>query len=449
MDINVETINTFFESTCDIVVFAYLLTRGPLIALFSQKSIPVRQTIALCGIFGLTGMLELYFARDRFPYDTYTLIVTFATLRSGWRIGLITAAIVGCGALCFQEPQVVERTLLSLLICVASGALTRRLFPPLSEEKRSWGALFASSTLATVLSEIGAILVRLYLAGPLASAPFDLSIALLRIAANVFGVLLLQIIVIDAQRHVRAERFRVEAERNRTLLSEAQLATLRARVHPHFLFNALNTIASLCRIQPRDAEAAVVQLGAIMRRSLEVEVHTAVPLSEEIGYVVSYLKIEKLRFGNRLEVIWEVDPEFASTTLVPVFALQTLIENAILHGVSPSTRPGIVRIVARKNEQHALLAVIDNGVGIDRIAKRREPDAESSPPERLHGLQIVAQQLTLLYNGAACLRQFSCLDRGTCTVLVLPVSATPAINARDRRSSDEHGLPDREKVTLT
>jgi LytS/YehU family sensor histidine kinase len=239
--------------------------------------------------------------------------------------------------------------------------------------------------------------------------------------------MLLQMIVNDAIARRDAEQFRIEAERSRTILAETQLGALRARIHPHFLFNALTSIAALCRIAPEKAEAATVQLGQIMRRALESDSRRTQSLSDEIEYVNDYVEIEKLRLGSRLKVIWDVE-EGLENIHVPPFVLQTLVENAIIHGIAPKLEAGTVWIIARARRKHVLIAIRDNGVGMSMVQRvqqsggrrpgRRE-DHETQERQS-HGLYMATEQLRLLYGPKARLRIFSRPDVGTMVVFRVP-----------------------------
>src|SRR5207245_321098 len=118
---------------------------------------------------------------------------------------------------------------------------------------------------------------------------------------------------------------RDEAEARR-LAAEAQLASLEARVDPHFLFNTLNSIAALVRDRPADAERVIEQLAALMRSSLD-RTASLVPLEDELAVVASYLDIERVRFGNRLRFAI-APPAGAGRGLVPRLSVQTLAENS-------------------------------------------------------------------------------------------------------------------------
>ena len=132
------------------------------------------------------------------------------------------------------------------------------------------------------------------------------------------------------------------ARRQSELLHRIQ--ALQSRIRPHFLFNSMNIIASLIETDPRTAENVVEDLSALFRASLN-HVGNQVPLQEEIDLCNKYLNIEKLRLGKRLDVQWEIR-SVPEQVKIPLLTLQPLLENAVLHGVQPLPKGGIVEIVA-------------------------------------------------------------------------------------------------------
>lgn len=129
--------------------------------------------------------------------------------------------------------------------------------------------------------------------------------------------------------------------------SKAEIQALRARIRPHFLFNSMNTIASLIAFSPEKAEKAVEDLSDLFRASLrEQNINT---LSDELELTKSYLAIETLRLGDRLNIEWDIDNNILDTE-VPALCLQPLVENAIYHGIEPLEHGGIISISARQNK---------------------------------------------------------------------------------------------------
>jgi two-component system sensor histidine kinase AlgZ len=126
----------------------------------------------------------------------------------------------------------------------------------------------------------------------------------------------------------------------------ARLAELQARIRPHFLFNTLNSAVALVREDPARAEAILEDLSDLFRHAL-MELGESVTLAEEVALARRYLDIEQVRFGQRLQVEWSVDPS-AGQARVPPLMLQPLVENAVKHGVEPSVRGAEVRISTQR-----------------------------------------------------------------------------------------------------
>nr|WP_240954159.1 histidine kinase [Solimonas marina] len=170
---------------------------------------------------------------------------------------------------------------------------------------------------------------------------------------------------------------------------EARYQALNARIRPHFLFNSLNSLAALIQVRPDEAEMMVEDLADLFRASLGKGLQVA-PLLEEIGLCHAYLRIEKLRLGERLIVEWDV-PEDVLEWQVPKLILQPVIENAVHHGISRLSQSGVVRIAAREIFGRLVIEVSN-------------PMADSNQPER-QGNRVatdnIAQRLKLIYGGGA------------------------------------------------
>lgn len=172
-------------------------------------------------------------------------------------------------------------------------------------------------------------------------------------------------------------------------LANAQLEVLKIQLEPHFLFNTLNSIASLARHDGRAAEHMTLQLADLLRMSLDgVGVHE-VPLHQELTFLQKYVDIQQTRFHDRLSVETEIDPRTLDT-LVPNLILQPLVENAIRHGISPRRAPGLVRITTWRDRDDVWMEIRDNGVGFTR-------GRGLVPPEGV-GLRNTRGRLRQLYN---------------------------------------------------
>ena len=162
---------------------------------------------------------------------------------------------------------------------------------------------------------------------------------------------------------VRLGERETEASRLEARLAQAQLQVLRSQMEPHFLFNALNSIATLTRIDPASAERMTLKLAAFLRVCLDNAGSQEVPLEQELDFLRNYLGIQQTRFRDRLTVSFEVDPNLLSVP-VPSLILQPLVENAIRHGIAKSAAPGHINISAARDNGSLKIEIADNGVGV-------------------------------------------------------------------------------------
>lgn len=204
---------------------------------------------------------------------------------------------------------------------------------------------------------------------------------------------------------------RDEAEARR-LAVEAQLASLEARVDPHFLFNTLNSIAALVRDSPASAERVIEQLASLMRSSLDRRASSLVSLDEELATVRTYLEIERVRFGERLRFQIDSAPGHGAA-LVPRLSLQTLTENSVKYAVSVARAGATVAVRALAQDGRLRVIVEDDGPGFD----------PSSLPEG-HGLQLLKARLAMVFGDRAALGIESRPGR-TAVALDLPVETMP------------------------
>lgn len=196
------------------------------------------------------------------------------------------------------------------------------------------------------------------------------------------------------------------AQRARSAASEARLLALQARMNPHFLFNALNTVASLVRTSPRAAERTVESLAAVLRQTLLRSEKIWGNVAEEVAYLEAYLDVERERWGERLDVRLEVEPAALRASLPPM-SLQPLVENALEHGPGARIEGGTITVSVRLEGVELVAVVADDGPGMS-------PDA----PEGT-GLGNLRERLSTLYGDAATMTVES--DRtGTTVRLRLP-----------------------------
>jgi two-component system LytT family sensor kinase len=188
----------------------------------------------------------------------------------------------------------------------------------------------------------------------------------------------------------------VKAMQMESLLHQAQLQSLRSQLNPHFLFNALHSIAELVHANPKLAEQLILRLGELLRQVLRSSAQQEVALADELEFIKGYVEIEQMRLGDRLRVTWEIAPE-ALQTKVPSLILQPLVENAILHGVAPIAQPGALTIRATRDDQSLHLQVRDTGPGLAEQTKPQRPGIGlSNTQARLQRLYGSRQRFELL-----------------------------------------------------
>jgi two-component sensor histidine kinase len=205
----------------------------------------------------------------------------------------------------------------------------------------------------------------------------------------------------------RAVRERLRAHEQRSAALEARLAALTAQLQPHFLFNSLNTIASLVHVDPDKAELTIERLADLLRYALTSSDRRLVTLGEELDVVRDYLELQRLRFGERLRFRIEVDAELRSER-VPPMSIQPLVENAIVHGIGDRRGGGTIVVSAAKTDDRLELRVEDDGVGPGNSARSGTGTGLRAVRERL---ALVFGERGQLETGAAPGGGFACAVR--------------------------------------
>ena len=194
-------------------------------------------------------------------------------------------------------------------------------------------------------------------------------------------------------------------------LKEAQIRTLHQQLQPHFLFNTLNGISSLMYKNIEDADKMLTYLGDLLRISLERMNIQEVPLKDDIAFIERYLLIEKTRMGDRLTVRTNFHPDTLDA-LVPCMLIQPILENAILHGISPTARGGVVKVSSWRHAEKLFLQVEDSGKGtkekIEGIQRKG------------YGINNTIDRLTYLYNKNYTLDFSNMETGGLCVTLSIP-----------------------------
>jgi LytS/YehU family sensor histidine kinase len=260
-----------------------------------------------------------------------------------------------------------------------------------------WPSLIAAIIAAGSAGAVGAAATLFYGFGFPTEAPFGAFLAAaLRTAVPIAVIIGVGFTVVEALRsrlHSAESELRkqqLERERADKLAAEARLAALTARVQPHFLFNTLNSISALIKDEPERAERTIERLSGLLRSSLENE--QTVPLEREFRLVSDYLEIQRVRFGDRLRFGVPQLLDGVAGALVPPFAVQTLVENAVKHVAERRQGGASIHIAASRSGPDVVIDVVDDGPGFDQQAIAAG-----------HGLDVLRQRLGAIYGAAAAL----------------------------------------------
>jgi two-component system LytT family sensor kinase len=211
--------------------------------------------------------------------------------------------------------------------------------------------------------------------------------------------------------NTRIER---KLEQQERMLLQARMQALQSQINPHFLFNTLNSVSSLVRVDPDTARHVIVKLATILRKLLRS--HDAFnTLRDEVDFIDDYLDIEVVRFGpDKLRVVKELDPD-TMDALVPSMLLQPLVENSIKHGLSPKIDGGSITLRSRLEEGALHIEVEDDGVGLTR------PGGSGNGQSHGIGIANVAGRMKVLYGDAARMSVMPSASGGTLVRITLPM----------------------------
>jgi len=203
-------------------------------------------------------------------------------------------------------------------------------------------------------------------------------------------------------RNRKAELDKLHLEKT---VKELEIKTIKSHINPHFIFNSLNSIRALVEENPKRARTAITELSNILRSSLQVEKMETVPLQKELSIVKDYLALEQMRFEERLKVNFEVDENLLNQPIPPMM-LQTLVENAIKHGISKRINGGVINIIARRQKDGVELIVQNTG------SLENKPDG--------FGITSTRNRLHYLHNGKSIFTVENISDNMVQAKIVMP-----------------------------
>ncbi|MEM8798875.1 MAG: histidine kinase [Pseudomonadota bacterium] len=309
-------------------------------------------------------------------------------------------------------PDLLQRTIvysLSVLLTFGAGLLMFRELDRLSRLR--WPlALLIGFTALIIHSVLAAWTYQLLPTSPdwQGAAFFPLFTTAMVYDSGVVSSAFLAVLTIHYGHRLAAqERLTLEKE---GAARDAQLATLRQQLSPHFLFNTLNSISALVTGgETRNAERTIIMLSDFLRTTLDADTAELIPLEDEITNALRYVAIEKVRYEDRLAITTEVDGA-ANQALVPSFLLQPLFENVVKHAVARSRRPIKVHLSCLLADQMMIVRVEDNGPGFS------EKEFETSGI----GIQNVRSRLQLIYGPLVSLTVRNRTPQGVCVEMRIP-----------------------------
>jgi two-component system sensor histidine kinase LytS len=387
------------SKVCVLVTAAFLLTlvpgfRGPDRSLLSVRD---RGTALL--VFLLLGFLEEAVVRETGWFNQRIVAVCAAGLVAGPVVGLIVGSVVTWLAVLYDGLPLATIGV-SMLCGGLAGGLIQRWRPRIAQNP--WAGFFL--TLAVSWFRDGLLLL------------FAPSIVLpahawhqLGVAPFIQGLGTALILAIVQQARRRDDQARAVAS--------AEVRAMQARMNPHFLFNALNALAGLATVQPREVPRAVGRLRKFLRASFDQPEQALVPLEEELGVVRAYLDIETLRLGNRLRLEETIEPGL-SNALLPPFSLQPIVENAVQHGLHSTPHAGRLSIVVSAVGPNLEVTVSDDGRGVPSADVEKVFFGNRS---EVHAMALLRRRLKGLYHTAFRLEVRSELEHGTTVTMRIPM----------------------------
>ncbi|MFQ6082804.1 MAG: sensor histidine kinase [Candidatus Aminicenantia bacterium] len=206
---------------------------------------------------------------------------------------------------------------------------------------------------------------------------------------------------------------RIIAEKEaKEMATKAEFKALKAQINPHFLFNTLNSIAALTRLNPGKAEKMIENLAEIFRYTLQSSQKELITLKQELDLIDTYIQIEKARLGERLKIEKKISPENLEIA-IPSLIIQPVVENAIKHGVSTHSEIGKIKIIAHKENKIIKIRIEDNGPG---IPKNKLSNIFSSGT----GLQNISDRLEKIYGQKGLLEIENIMPHGLAVTINIP-----------------------------
>jgi two-component system, LytTR family, sensor kinase len=400
------------SKVCVLVTAAFLLTLVPGFRRPDRSLLSVRDRGTALVVFLLLGFLEEAVVRETGWFNQRIVAVCAAGLVAGPAVGLIVGTVVTWLAVVYDGLPLATIGV-SMLAGGFAGGLLQRWRPKIAQSP--WAGFLL--TLAVSWFRDGLLLLFASSTVLAAHAWHQLGVA-----PFIQGLGTALILAIVAQARQRDDQARAAAS--------AEVRAMQARMNPHFLFNALNALAGLATVAPREVPRAVGRLRKFLRASFDQPEQALVPLEEELGVVRAYLDIEALRLGNRLKQETTIQPGLLNA-LLPPFSLQPIVENAVQHGLHSTPHAGRLSIVIGAVEQFLEVSVSDDGRGVPSA------DVEKiffGNRTEVHAMALLRRRLQGLYHNSFRLDVRSEPERGTTVTMRIPLRRGSGIS---QKSADE------------
>ena len=405
MDILIHTA----EQACVLVTLTFILAQTGSFTR-RRRQIGPREQVAAILLFLVMAFMEESIAQQHTPMSARII----ASCAAGLLAGPVAGAAVGLGstliAYALQSTPPAGYGLAMLAGGVAGGFVA--LGRPAWVHRPVTGLVLGLSASLLRYAAAAGFSVLLRLDRP------PLSLAMEAQTALINGVGVALVLQVVAQVRAREESARAAAM--------AEVRSLQARMSPHFLFNALNTIAALSALDPRTVPRATSRLARFLRGSLEQHDRVTVPLREEMEIVTAYLDVESLRMGGRLKVERCIEAGLLEAQ-VPPFLVQPLVENAVQHGIQPCGQGGRVRLAAWAEGRWLMITVADTGVG---FAPALDARTEEESGDRAHALDLLRLRLAKLYDRSFALEIRGDPGAGTTASIRIPLDGAGAPTVR-------------------
>jgi two-component system, LytTR family, sensor kinase len=410
---------SIFNEVCVLVTAAFALTLVPGFRSLERSLLSRRDQGAALLVFLILGLVEEISVSHAGWINERIVAVCAAGLVAGPWVGLAVSVFVTW--LAVAHHGLPSGSIATSMLCggLAGGLLYR------------WRPKLAQHPLTGFCLTLGVSLLRtglLFLFAPHSPAALHRieDIGMAPVLQGLGTALILAIV----------EQVRYREEQTRAVTA-AEARALQARMNPHFLFNALNALAALATIAPREVPRAAGRLRQFLRASFDQQERVLVSLEEELAVVRAYVEIESLRFGDRLKVEQRFEPGL-SKVLVPPFSFQPLVENAIQHGLRSSPRAGRIQLVVRAAGPWLEMNVTDDGEGVPSTEIERLFFAERQP---IHALTLLRRRLQGLFGRSFQLEVRSEIGQGTTATVRIPLRGRSGVSLESPAASKSGPRP--------